>query len=221
MKTRVIAAMFALLVLGAGAALAQTNVTMDSAAINFGYMNVANLPAPDGDGAFQFGSAWGIADLTATYVGNIVTMGPNVIGDPDPYWYIGGGAPGAAGNKIMEANLYAQSDGPLAGQTVTFSGVVIENTLTSAHVVKAFVKDYAPDFSSFNESSVVLSAEGAFSVSLATSADPARHVQYGLQMIGVNVWATDVAPYGTIIVGPDGAVSVEAASWGDVKSLFR
>lgn len=221
MKTRATAVVLALLisVIGVGFAQAQTNVTMDAATINLGYMNVFNLPS-DG-GAFQFGSAWGIADLVADYAGDVVTMSPNVIGDPDPYWYIGGGMPGAPGNKIMEANLYAESNGPLAGQTVTFTGEVLSTSLTGAHTIVAFVKDYAPDFSSFNVASVALTAAGPFSVSLATVNDPARHVQWGLQMTGVNVWFTDVAPYGNIVVGPYMPVSEETSSFGGVKALFR
>jgi len=223
MKKLAIAATFALLmgcVLGAGTALAQANVTVDPAALTLGYMNVSNLPAPDGDGAFQFGGAWGLPDLTAVFTGPIVTLGPNTIGDPDPYWYIDGGGPGAAGNKIMEANVYAE-DASLNGQNVTFSGTVVDNSLTSAHTVIAFIKDFAPDYSSFETNTVVLSAEGAFSVSLATINDPARHVQYGFQMVGVNVWVTDVGPFGTMTIGPDGAVATETQSWGNIKSLFR
>ena len=33
---------------------------------------------------------------------------------------------------------------------MTFAGVVLENTFTSAHTSVAFIKDFAPDFSSFN-----------------------------------------------------------------------
>jgi len=217
MKTRVIAAILTLLILGAGMAQAQTNVTVDPAAINLGFMNVFEL---DGT-SFVFGSGWGLPDLTASYDGSILTLGPNTIDDPDPFWYIGGGEPGAAGNKIMEANTYGQNDGGLAGQTVAFSGVVTDNTLTDAHMVRVFIKDFAPDFSSFVESAAVLSAEGAFSIELATIDDAARHVQWGFQMIGVNVWVTDVGPYGAMKVGPDGAVATETASWGDIKSLYR
>jgi hypothetical protein len=54
----------------------------------------------------------------------------------------------------------------------------------------AFVKDFAPDFSSFVASTVALPA-GVFSVSLATIADPARHVQWGFEVIGPDVWAGD------------------------------
>jgi len=229
MKKRANAALLALLItlalasFGAVDAQAQTDVTVDPAAISLGFMNVFDL-----GGTFLWGSGWGIADLTAVYSGSILTLGPNTIGDPNEYWYqcVGGtmppncGGPGAPGNKIMEANLYAQVDGPLAGQTVTFTGEVLSTTLTSAHTVKAFIKDFAPDFSSFVESSVVLSAAGPFSVSLATINDPGRHVQWGFQTTGVNVWVTDLAPFGTMVIGPEGTVASETMSWGTIKALY-
>jgi hypothetical protein len=40
-------------------------------------------------------------------------------------------------------------------------------------------------------------------------------------MVGVCVWITDVAPYGNIVIAPYLPVSVEDASFGDVKALFR
>lgn len=233
MRTLASATILALLISVAGLGLspitaqADVTVTVDPGAINLGYMNVFNLPSAGG--AFQFGSVWGLPDLTAVYAGSNLTLGPNTIGDPNEYWYqcVGTavppncGGPGAPGNKIMEANCYAQVDGPLAGQTVTFNGEVLANSLTAAHVCIAFVKDFAPDFSSFNVSSVVLPAGGPFSVSLATINDPARHVQWGFQMTGVNVWVTDVAPFGSVTVGPEQAVPAEAATWGSVKKLYQ
>jgi len=39
-----------------------------------------------------------------------------------------------------------------------------------------------------------------FNLSLPTINDPARHVQYGFEVIGSDVWATDVAPYGNVQV---------------------
>jgi hypothetical protein len=221
MRTFATAATLALLVAVVGLAVpaqAQTTVTVDPAAITLGYMNVYELP--ENGGAFVFGSAWGLADLTAVFSGNNLTLGPNTINDPDPFWYIGGGGPGAPGNKIMEANSYAEVTGPLAGQTVTFNGVILSNTLTDAHTVIAFIKDFAPDYSSFTQSTVALSATGPFSVSLATINDPTRHVQYGFQMVGVNVWATDVGPFGSMTVGPE-AVPTEATTWGRLKSLYQ
>ncbi|MBN1886005.1 MAG: hypothetical protein JW876_10855 [Candidatus Krumholzibacteriota bacterium] len=211
------------------AALAQVGVTVDSAVLNLGFMNVYNLPAPDGDGAYQFGQPWGFADLTAVYDGYDLTLGPNTIGDPNEYWYqcVGGavppncGGPGAPGNKIMEANGYAEVTGPYAGQTVTFTGNVLAYSLTDAHVVYAFVKDYAPDYSSFNEQVIPLTEIGPFTVSLNTVNDPARHVQWGFQMVGVNVWVTDVEPFGSITIGPDYSIGTETSTWGAIKSLIE
>ena len=219
MKTRAIALILALLL--PVVAFAQVEVTVEASELTFGYMNVYNLPAPDGDGAFQFGSSWGLPDLTAVFAGDVVTLGPNSVNDPDPYWYIGGGAPGAPGNKIMEANCYAEVTDAFAGKTITFSGTVLSNTLTSAHTVVAFVKDYAPDYSSYNETVVPLTGAGHFSVNMTASADAGRHVQWGFQMVGVNVWITDVAPYGTIEIGRDPAVATENSTFGGVKALYR
>lgn len=195
----------------AGAGIASADdyyVTVDPAMITNGYMNVFELPS--NGGGFVFGAPWGLADLTAVFSGNDLTLGPNTIGDPNEFWYQcvsptvppNCGEPGAPGNKIMEANAYFEDTGNLNGQTIIFKGVVLSNTLTAAHTVVAFVKDYASDYGSFNQSTVALPASGPFKVSLATINDPGRHVQFGFQMTGVNVWVTDVGPYGSVTVGP-------------------
>jgi hypothetical protein len=225
MRTTAIASILALLlplagmVSNPGDASAQVDVTVDPATLNLGFMNVYNLPS-DG-GAFQFASPWGFADLVAYYDGPNLVFAPNTIGDPDPYWYIGGGGPGAPGNKIMEANGYAEQIGPLAGQTVTFSGYVMANTLTSSHTVVAFIRDFAPDFSSLVQTTVPLTGTGPFSISLDTINDPARPVQWGIQMLGVNVWVTDVEAFGSIIIAPEAPISSETSSFGGVKALFN
>jgi hypothetical protein len=177
------------------------NVTVgNSTAPWLGYMNVSNLPEDGGE--FQFGSGWGVPDLVATFddPGRTLTLSPNTIDDPAEYWYIGGGGPGAPGNKIMEANLYIEETDTLGGQTVTFSGEVLSNTFTGAHSTVAFIKDFAPDYSSVVTETVPLSSPGPFSLSLDTSADPGRHVQYGFATTGVNVWVTDVEPFGSLVL---------------------
>lgn len=158
-------------------------------------MNVFELPA--NGGGFVSGSGWGTADLSASFSGSVLTLTPNTINDPAPYWYIGGGGPGAAGNKIMDANFYQEFSGSLAGQTVTFTGTVLANTLTAAHTAVAFIKDFAPDYSS----SITVTAplvDGVFNLSLDALNDPARHVQFGFDLNGVNVWVTDVGAYGSV-----------------------
>lgn len=171
----------------------------DSSAPWLGFMNVFEL---DGT-SFVFGSGWGIGDLVTSFDdgANTMTMSPNTVGDPDPFWYQGGGGPGAPGNKVMEANIYQEvSDGSLSGTTVTFEGTVLANTYTAAHEARLFIRDWAPDFSSVNEI-YIDAVDGAFSFSLDTDAGAGRHVQWGLQTKGENVWVTDVAPFGSITLG--------------------
>lgn len=174
---------------------AQVQVTVDPGASWLGYMNVFELPA--NGGAFVFGGTWGTTDLVATFSGDTLTLAPNTIGDADPFWYVGGGGPGAPGNKTMEANMYVENTGDWNGQNVTFSGLVLDNSLVSPYTSIAFIKGFAPDYSSFNVVSAPLVA-GEFSINLDTIADPARHVQFGFTTVGPNVWVTDVGPLGSV-----------------------
>lgn len=174
-------------------------VTVSSDALTKGFMNVLDL-----GGNFQFGSSWGIPDLRANFSngGSTVTLLPNNIGDPNPYWYIGGGALGNPGNKKMEANLYndALSD-TLLNQTLTFSGVVDSYTLTSDYVVKAFIKDFAADYSSFNVVDQVLNATtGTFTLNYNVGSAIGRHVQFGFQTYGPNAWGTDADTKGSAVI---------------------
>lgn len=186
----------------AGQAQAVT-FTVDQSAAWQGFMNVFDLPS--NGGAYQFGSGWGTADLTATWSPSSLTLGTNNIGDPNAYWYVGGGAPGAQGNKIMDANMYVQvADGAFSNQTVTFTGNVVANTLFgqtdslgNGWTSVAFIKEFTADYSSFTQTTVSLTT-GSFSISKAISSNAANHVQYGFQTIGSNVWITDAAAKGNI-----------------------
>jgi hypothetical protein len=190
------------LLFGLASSNAATTVTVDPTAAWQGFMNV--FETPQHGGAFVFGSGWGVPDLTATFSGPTLTLGPNTINDPSSFWYSPSGGPGAVGNKSMDANMYVETTGLYTGQTLTFTGNVLANTLIG-HVNQigngwtsvAFIKDFAPDYSS----SVSITAplvNGVFSISLPTVNDPARHIQYGFETIGPDVWNTDVAPYGNI-----------------------
>jgi hypothetical protein len=180
------------------ASAATVNVSQSSGPW-LGWMNVFELPA--NGGAYLWGSPWGIGDLVAVFndPANQLTLKPNSIGDPSPYWYQGGGGPGAPGNKTMEANLYQEYTDVYNGQVLTFEGVVSANTFTAAHAAMIFIKDFAPDYSSFN-STIVPLVPGPFSVSLATDPGAGRHVQYGFQVTGPCVWITDVDPFGSAVI---------------------
>lgn len=195
-------------------------VNVDNTAITNGYMNVFELPS--NGGGYVFGSGWGTGDLCANWNGSAWVLTPNTIGDPNPFWYTPSGGPGAAGNKTMEANLYAQNDaGTYAGQTLNFIGTVSANTLAASHQAYIFIRDFAPDFSSVVENKIPMPAGGNFSISLATINDPARHVQWGFQMVGPCVWSTDVAPYGSVVIAPQATTPASKSTWSRVKSLYR
>ena len=177
-----------------------------------GYMNVFQLPS-NGSG-YVFGSGWGLPDLVSSFNdgAGTITMAPNTIGDPNNFWYqnttgtapdpVNPGGPGQKVNKSMQANLYIEvNDNSLSGQSVTFEGVVLSNTYTSAHTASIFIRDFAPDYSSSNDV-FIPATPGPFSFSLATNPGPGRHVQYGFQTAGENVWVTDVAPFGNVVFGP-------------------
>jgi hypothetical protein len=172
-------------------------VGVDPAAPWQGYMNVSELPA--NGGAYVFGSSWGTADLVATFNGPVLTLAPNSVNDPNPFWYTPSGGPGSTGNKITEANMYVEPSGSLPGQSVTFTGNVLTNTLVDPYTSIAFIKDFAPDYSSWFSTTVPLTP-GVFSITLDTINDPARHVQYGFATTGPCVWITDVGPKGTVTV---------------------
>lgn len=207
MKSMLVAAAVGMI---APAAMADVFVGVDQSDANWlGYMNVFELDA--NGGGFVFGSSWGVADLSVSFddANNNLSFLPNSIGDPNEFWYqdptgMGNpnpGGPGAPGNKVMEANMFQQvDDGSLSGETVVFQGNVLSMTLTDAHDATVFIRDFAADFSSFNESSMAIDSSGSFSISLDTIDDVTRHVQWGIQVKGVNVWVTDLAPFGRVVV---------------------
>ncbi|HRX86559.1 MAG TPA: hypothetical protein P5572_16170 [Phycisphaerae bacterium] len=204
-------------------AQATVTVTVDPGLTWIGYMNVFNLPAPDGDGAFVFGQPWGVADLTAVFSGPTLSLGAAPINDPNEFWYVGTGnpgGPGVPGNKSMDANMYVEDD-TLVGETVTFQGVVTSNTLDSEYTSVAFIKDFAPDYSTFNVATFPL-APGPFSVSLATDPTSGRHVQFGFETVGRNVWPTDAASKGYVnVIAPEPTTLVLCLSCVGVVALRR
>ncbi len=194
-----------------GAALGQVTVGVDDSTGGWiGFMNVSELPA--NGGGFVFPSGWAVPDLRVEFddSNDKFTFFPNSIGDPNEFWYqntsgmapdpANPGGPGQLGNKVMEANMFQQVDDAFGGQTVTFEGEILSNSFTQAHMASIFIRDFAPDFSSFTEI-IVPAVPGAFSISLATDAGVGRHVQWGFQVKGENVWITDIAPFGNMMVG--------------------
>ncbi len=186
-----------------------------------GYMNVSELPV--NGGFFVFGSPWGVPDLVTQFNdgASTMTLKVNSIGDPNPFWYTPAGGPGAAGNKVMEANTYVETTDVLNGQLVEFQGTVVSNTLAASHSFVIFIKDFAPDYSSFNQSVLVAPAAGPFNISLFTDPGVGRHVQYGFQVIGPCVWTTDADPYGSVVISTGTAgPTCDSIDFNNDTSLF-
>jgi len=169
-----------------------------------GWMNVSDLPDSLG-GQYYFGDYWGVPELPATFSGDIVTLAPNTTIDAvwhvplsDSFWW----KPDGTGNKAMDAVLFVE-DHTVAGQTVTFSGVVLSNTLVSPYTAVAFVRDFDADNGySFDETKVNLVAGKAFSVTRRIAAGPGHFVEIGFETNGPNAQLTGVELLGAVEVGP-------------------
>jgi len=186
-------------------------VGLDSTKPWQGYMNVFETPQdPTAPSGFVFGSGWGTADLRAAFSGNTLTLRPNIINDPAPFWYVDTNSP-SIGNKIMEANFYVEPAEFWANIPVTFSGKVVVSSLASSMnptnngwTILAVIKDFASDYSSSDVTSAPITANGDFSISYTPGPDTLRHLQYGFVVTGPCVWPTDpvLASYGSIVVVP-------------------
>ena len=219
MKAKFLLLLVGLALMHTATASAGVTFGVDPSAPWIGFMNVSQLPS--NGGAYVFGQTWGVADLTATFSGANLTLGPNSVNDPNPFWYTPSGGPGAMGNKIMDANIYQEQTDTLMGEQVTFSGIVLSNTLINPYTSVAFIKDFSADYSSFFSATVPLTP-GVFSVSMTTIAATGRHVQFGFETIGPDVWVTDRDPIGTVVVttGPGDFNQNGTLDAGDIGGML-
>jgi hypothetical protein len=173
-------------------------VNVDPVQANYvGFMNVFELPS--NGGGFVFNSTWGVPDLKATFSPTDITLQAAFVNDTSSFWYTPSGQPGATGNKAMDANLYQETTGVYTGQSITFTGTVLSNTLVNTYTSVAFIKDFAPDYSS-NVGVTVPLTPGVFSITLNAINDPARHIQIGFETKGPDAWSTDVAAQGSVVI---------------------
>lgn len=166
----------------------------------FGYMNVFELP--ENGGGYVFGSAWGPADLPATFVGNeTLELGPNTntYQPGDNFWV---DPNTGAGNKWMEANFYVEDKG-LLGQTVNFDGMTVENTLVSPYESFAFIKVLDPNagWSAVAQVTAPLVTGQPFNLSLAIPTDPRLVPQFGFTTLGPN--AAPDHQFGHVLITPE------------------
>lgn len=213
-------------------ASAQIVVKVDSTRTWLGFNNVTET---NGFASYVFGSAWGLADLRAQFIpANSPTGWPlNTVGvlrpntntfdntdmNVPPFWNYPDGTP----NKLIEANWYVDVFTNFAGQTVTFEGTVISNTIPLAtgelptvspptwHVV-AFIKEFTPTYGFIGITTVELTGPGPFSVTRPIG--PNSACQYGFYTFGPNTAPNSpeaMTGLGVVVEDSDPAILTEPA----------
>ena len=192
----------------------QTTVQVDSTAPWVGYMSVFNA---GGGGSALWGSGWGVGALTAYFTGTnnlILTPNTNCWNVTDNYWVNTNTVP-YSGAKWMEANFYVDVPTALAGQTVTFAGTCLSNTLASPYTAIAVIKEFGPSYSWVGMTSVPVTDGSAFSV---TRDIAVGHItQYGFIVAGPDANPATISSLGRVVI----AVTNADPSLSAVASLAR
>jgi hypothetical protein len=182
----------------------QSTVQVDSTKNWVGYMNVYAI-SDSGEGGYMFGNAWGTAALTAYFSGtNSITITPNTnCWNPlDNYWVNTNTVP-YSGAKWMEANFYVDVGQSLAGQTVTFVGNVITDTLAAPYVSQAFIKEFTSGYGYVGMTTASLVSGSPFTVTRAIS--PGNVTQYGFITTGPDADPATLATLGKAVIAVNNA----------------
>jgi hypothetical protein len=169
---------------------------VDSGAAWGGWMNVSELPS--NGGAYLWGSGWGTGDLTASFSGSTLTLGPNIncYNIADPYWTNPDGSP----NKWMEANFVVDTGTAYGGQNVEFTGLTLANTLASPYTSVAFIKEFTSSYGYVGMTTVSLVGGLSFDVTRAIGAG--NVAQYGFMTTGPDANPATVSLLGNVQVAP-------------------
>ncbi len=155
------------------------------------YDNVNGAP-----GSWLWGSSWGTYDLQAYWMGSTLVLAPNTntYNPNDSYWV----NPDGSGAKWMEANFYVDLGAAGGGQTITFSGYTIQNTLVSPYSSVAFVKEFTPGYGWVGMTTAPLVSGSPFSVSRAIGAG--NLAQFGFMTTGPNANPNTAPELGTVVI---------------------
>jgi len=186
------------------ASLMATAATLNTGAANYGvdpsyswigWMNVyENLNGSPG--SYLWGSAWGVTDLRAYLTSTTLTLAPNTntYNPADPYWVNVDGS----GAKWMEANFYVDLGTSVGGDTVTFSGNTIANTLVSPYSSVAFIKEFTSSYGWVGISTAPITTGSPFTVSRAIGAG--NIAQFGFMTTGPNANPLTANELGTVVI---------------------
>jgi hypothetical protein len=184
-----------------------------------GYMNVFGN-ASGSQGAYVFGSGWGVSDLkttisnssSGTIIGDQLVLQPNFNTYTDSlagtngdraFWTNssdGGATAGPLGNKWMNASTFVETLN-LSVPSYTLTGTVTSNSLnTGLYTAKAFIKVLDPNngYATVLNDSVTLPASGPFVVTSNLSLYQGLLLQVGFSMDGLNANPADAVSYGSV-----------------------
>ena len=190
-----------------------------------GYMNVFDLTA-GAQGGYQFGQAWGVADLATTLNADAdymtITLEPNynAYNADDAYWSDGSGG----GNKWMEANTYVESSTEWNNADLTFTGYVYQHTLAADWTASFFVKALDPNNGYADALGgaylTALPTDGQFTVTVPSNELSAGLiVQAGFTVAGPNANPENQTANGRVIVGGDADAPMSINDPEDVLNL--
>jgi hypothetical protein len=188
---------------------AQNTVESDATPTWIGFMTVFNLA-----GGFEFGSAWGFADIKSSedMAANTLILQPNFntyanalngSASDRAYWI---NPATMKGNKTMLASTFVEPGASFNGVDLTFQGAIQSYTLDTAYSVEYFIKALDPnaDFSDALGGAYAfdLPTSGTFSVTVpAAELAAGLLVQYGFTLTGLNGNPADEAALGNVTLG--------------------
>jgi hypothetical protein len=178
-----------------------TNVIVSPITFTDGYMSWTANPndAPGYGGNNPGGQVWGVAALPAVLSSTLLTLSPNTntYAPGNDYWVNADGS----GANIMDASFYAEVDGGLyANTSLTFTFVVLSNTLVSPYTADGWIKDFGPGYA-FNGEYQVNLTPGTNTVTYPlTGNNPGEIVQYGFEVIGPDANPATVASLGQVVI---------------------
>jgi hypothetical protein len=210
---------------GAVPGYSDVTVKVDSTQAWLGYMNLWETNGT----TYVQGFAFGTGELRAAFIPTnspsgwplnthlVLKPNTNTYNPADPYWNYANGNP----NKIVEANFYRDVGTNFGGQTVTFEGTLLSNSIpaitggdpTTGWEVLAVVKDFTTYSQAPQVASTSLTAPGPFTVSLLI---PAGHIcQWGFIVKGPNTApgsANSLTGAGISVEDSDPAITSQPAS---------
>ena len=167
--------------------IAQVTVSVNEDVQWLGYMN--RFENDNGTkGAHISGQPLNVTDLVAlvsTDGSHSITLKPNtsLYNPNDPYWSNGEDD----GNKWVEANSYVEyAAGTYPGGAITFSATIDSYTLDNRYILKAFIKEFTPQYDNVNSEMVVVGASTTQINISYTPTNNANVIQYGFALEGLN-----------------------------------